>query len=310
LSTLGGYNSGVVFCHVLLSRLSQIEGSLEAAAHEIQQAIDLMQVQAPDNVRQEVISQQVRVYLARNRPRAAEMALQGQGFSFEAPFSFPALSPDQSISYSMGLLYNSSLHLLLCHARTGRDLAGLRSGIELADRLIAGAIQSETLLVALEALLLRAQMHAMLDDDQASRTDYVRALELAEPEGFVGVFVDQGPTVAEALKSLVKQNRFGAVQAGYVERILAACSRAQSPGEPLVPDLSAKPEPLALIEPLTDRELDVLHLMAEGLKYREIAAKLFISMNTVRFHIKAIYGKLNVNNRTQAIQRARQLRIL
>jgi LuxR family maltose regulon positive regulatory protein len=61
---------------------------------------------------------------------------------------------------------------------------------------------------------------------------------------------------------------------------------------------------------LTDRELDVLRLMAEGLKYKEIAARLFISLNTVRFHVKAIYGKLNVNNRTQAIQRARQLRIL
>ena len=76
-------------------------------------------------------------------------------------------------------------------------------------------------------------------------------------------------------------------------------------------DLPAETGPaVAPIETLTDRELEVLRLMAEGLKYKEIAAELFISLNTVRFHVKAIYGKLNVNRRTQAIQRARQLRIL
>jgi LuxR family maltose regulon positive regulatory protein len=82
------------------------------------------------------------------------------------------------------------------------------------------------------------------------------------------------------------------------------------------PDLPPASGPVALVEPetpvepLTDRELEVLGLMAEGLKYKEIAARLFISLNTVRFHVKAIYGKLNVNNRTGAIQMARQRRIL
>jgi LuxR family maltose regulon positive regulatory protein len=279
----------------------------------------------PDYVRQETVSQQVRVYLARNRPAAAQMALQGQGFSFRDQFSFPALPPSQSISHSMGLLYNSSLHVLLYQARARRDLAGLKPGIELAGRLIDGALQGQYLVVALEALLLRAQMHAVLGNSQArltadlaasgqscSQADYARALELAEPEGFIGVFVEQGPPVAEALANLVKQNQLGTVQPGYVERILAAFPRAQPPA----PDLPAGTgpaaliEPVALIEPLTDRELDVLRLMAEGLKYKEIAARLFISLNTVRFHVKAIYGKLDVSNRTQAIEMARQLRIL
>ena len=67
---------------------------------------------------------------------------------------------------------------------------------------------------------------------------------------------------------------------------------------------------MAPVEPLTERELEVLRLVAEGLKYKEIASRLIVFLNTVRFHVKAIYGKLNVNNRTQAIERARQLRIL
>ena len=185
---------------------------------------------------------------------------------------------------------------------------------------LPGQLGGQYLIVALEALLLRAQMRAALGNGQAglaadlaaSRVDYVTALELAEPEGFIGVFVEQGPPVAKALASLVEQNQLEAVQPDYVERILAAFSRVQPPA----PDLPAGTgpvaliEPAALIEPLTDRELDVLRLMAQGLKYKEIAARLFISMNTVRFHVKAIYGKLNVNNRTRAVESARQLRIL
>jgi len=306
LSTLGGYKSGMINCRVLLSRLSQLEGDLEAAAREIQEAIDQLQVDTPGYVRQEAVSQQVRVYLARNRPAAAEMALQGQGFSFRDQFSFPDLPPDQSLSHANGLLYSSSLCVLLHQARAGRDLTGLRQGIELANRLIAGALQGQYIIVALEALLLRAQVHAALGNSQASQADYARALELAEPEGFIGVFVEQGPPVAEALANLVEQHRLGAVQPVYVEHILAAFSRLRPPGAAR----GEQPAPSALIEPLTGRELDVLRSMAEGLKYKEIAARLFISLNTVRFHVKAIYGKLNVNNRTQAIEVARQLRIL
>jgi LuxR family maltose regulon positive regulatory protein len=304
LSTLGGYNTGVISCHVLLSRLAQIEGNLETAAREVQQAVELMPVQAPDYARQEMISQQVRLYLAQHRLAEAQMALQGQGFSFRDGFSFPALPPDQSITHALGLLYNSSLRILSYQAQARRDLTGLRSGIELADDLIARALQDQYIPVALEALLLRAQMHTIIGDHPAGQADYTRVLELAEPEGFIGVFVEQGLPVAEALANLVKQQQIGNVQPAYVKRILAAFSPARSP------TLSAPLETPALIEPLSDRELEVLRAMAEGLKYKEIAARLFISLNTVRFHVKAVYGKLSVNNRTQAIETASQLRIL
>ena len=97
-----------------------------------------------------------------------------------------------------------------------------------------------------------------------------------------------------------------------MERILAAFSTHHQPrtvdDEHPSPPLPRALEPL--VEPLTDRELDVLRLMAKGLKYKEIADRLFISLNTVRFHVKAIYGKLNANNRTQAIAQARKQRIL
>jgi LuxR family maltose regulon positive regulatory protein len=185
----------------------------------------------------------------------------------------------------------------------------------LAGRLITGALQGQYILVALEALLLRAQMRAELGsseaDSAASRADYIRALELAEPEEVIGVFVEQGHPVVEALTNLIKQKRLETVTLGYVERILAAFPKADTARvEQSVPGFPDETGPAALAEPLTDRELEVLRSMAEGLKYKEIAAKLFISLNTVRYHVKAIYGKLDVNSRTQAIEAARQRRIL
>ena len=76
------------------------------------------------------------------------------------------------------------------------------------------------------------------------------------------------------------------------------------------PSTATPSRPPPEFEPLTERELDVLRLMAEGMKYEEIAERLYISLNTVRSHVKAVYGKFGVDNRTKAIEAARQMRIL
>ena len=314
VGALTGLSDAELYYRVILSRLFQMEGDLETAAREIQKAVDLMQVEAPAVVREEVISQQVRIYLAQDNLAAAETALKDQGFSFQGGFSFPDLESGQKIIRPVAILYISALRILLYRAQAKRERAGLVAGIELADHLIAGALQRQYIHFALETLLVRAQLHAALGDKQASQADYIRALELGEPEGFISIFVEEGKPIAEALANLLKQDRLGTVQSDYVKNILAAFGRSQPPdatrgGQP-ASNLPAGVGPVAMDEPLTNRELDVLRLMAEGLKYEEIAERLFISLNTVRSHVKAIYDKLDVKNRVKAIEMARQLQLL
>lgn len=297
LSSLGGLNTGLVACRILLSRLFHLEQKLSPAEIEILGAADLLPLDVPDYIRHEVAVQQVRVQLDLGQLDSAELVLQGQGVDSIDLSSSSAIFPDRANPYSIGRLYNCLLRVRL---RQDQNAAGLKAGIELAGRIITESEQRNQFLVSLEALLLKAQFHEKLGDFDASTADLLNALDRSRPERLLGMFIDQGTPMAASLQRLLENNVLASIDREYAEEILAGFPRHQPEGGAFK----------ALVDPLTDRELDVLLAMAEGLKYKEIAAKLFISLNTVRFHVKAIYGKLNVNNRTQAIKIARQSRIL
>ncbi len=136
-----------------------------------------------------------------------------------------------------------------------------------------------------------------------------RTIKLAEPGGWVQPFVELGPPMAELLKRLHTQD----AAVDFVEKILAAFrdeeQKAQDvPEAPAVPSPSVRPQPL--IEPLTNRELDILDLIAERLQTKEIADKLCVSPETVKSHLKNIYQKLGVSNRRAAVEKAKSLGIL
>ena len=126
---------------------------------------------------------------------------------------------------------------------------------------------------------------------------------LAEPGGFLRTFVREGPPMARLLYEAVKRG----IAPDYARRLLAAFPVALA-------EQAAPPETrisnAALVEPLSERELEVLQLIAEGLTNREIASRLYLALNTVKAHTRNIYGKLGVHNRTQAVARARALGIL
>ena len=124
-----------------------------------------------------------------------------------------------------------------------------------------------------------------------------QALNLAEPEGYVRLFLDAG----EPMQALLKRAAARGIVPQYVSRLLAAFGPS---------GLTAARAPQPLVEPLTGRELEVLHLLAEDLSNREIGRRLFISLPTVKSHTRNIYGKLGVQNRKEAVARAQALGIL
>lgn len=136
-----------------------------------------------------------------------------------------------------------------------------------------------------------------------------RLLKLAEPEGFIHVFVGKGTGMEQLLRKAVKMGIYSDYAGQLLEK--SAQAGAEVPPAHILPSLeqtagSGRP----LIEPLSERELEVLRLLNTSLDTKEIAAELYVSVNTVRSHIKNIYGKLGVSRRMQAVERARELKLL
>ena len=144
--------------------------------------------------------------------------------------------------------------------------------------------------------MLRALVHQALGDIPAALGFLDRAVTLAGPEGYVRVFVDEGPPMTSLLRAAAKQG----TRRDYVRRLLAAASGTERGGRP----------EQALIEPLSQRELDVLRLLGSELDGPAIARELMVSLNTMRTHTKNIYAKLGVTNRRAAVRRAAELNLL
>jgi LuxR family maltose regulon positive regulatory protein len=128
------------------------------------------------------------------------------------------------------------------------------------------------------------------------------ALTLAEPGGFVRIFIDEGPPVAELLSEAAARG----VAPDYVGKLLAVCEVEEHKNK----EESALPQSQPLFEALSQRELEVLRLIAKGLSNQEIGQRLFLSLNTVKGHNRIIFDKLQVQSRTEAVARARQLGLL
>ncbi|MFN2219829.1 MAG: LuxR C-terminal-related transcriptional regulator [Anaerolineae bacterium] len=155
----------------------------------------------------------------------------------------------------------------------------------------------------LEGLVLLALVLSGQGKTEQALAYLEKALSIGEPEGFARVFVDEGPPMARLLYEALSRG----IAPDYVRRLLAAFPTTEP--EQAGPLQTQVPQP-DLIEPLSDRELEVLQLISEGLTNREIASRLFLSLNTVKAHSRNIYGKLEVHNRTEAAARARALGLL
>jgi LuxR family maltose regulon positive regulatory protein len=222
---------------------------------------------------------QARLWLAQGNLEAASRWAQASGLSVDDAPSF----------------HREAGHLTLARILVAQGKPD--AAVRLLMRLLKAAESTERWGSAIEALLLLAlTQHKKTEPDRALHA-LERALSLAEPEGYVRIFVDEGAPMAELLRQAAERG----IAPGYVQELLSAFD-ASGPAEPR----HAQP----LIEPLSDREIEVLRLAAAGLSNREIAEQLYVSINTVKAHTKSVYRKLDAHNRTQAINRAQELGLL
>lgn len=174
----------------------------------------------------------------------------------------------------------------------------LDEALDFLDRLATAAEMSEYGAALIEALILQALARHLQGDDERALERLEDALALAAPQGYVRPFLVLGPR--EPMTALLRQAISRGIAPVYASKLLAAfdVSEGELPHTP------------TLVEPLSERERQVLRLVAAGLSNREIADELVVAVSTVKSHTNHIYGKLGVKSRTQAVARAQELGLL
>jgi ATP/maltotriose-dependent transcriptional regulator MalT len=286
--------------YTMLAYLRQAQGEFEASVEWFNKVIAIKET---ITVRRSSTTDlpsltKLAILLSRARPEMAHLLTDagrrveklGVSANDDVDFSSPA-------DYPREFDYSELACLLIAQDRAAEALP-------LLTRLLEAAITMERHGDEIRYLVMIALAQYALGNTQAALDSLGRALTLAESEGYVRFFVDEGQPMAELLRFAVSHN----ISPNYASKLLAAFPKD------VLGEIAIKREPTidtqGLAEPLSEREIEVLHLMAEGYKYKEIAERLVISINTVRHHTRNVYGKLDVNNRTQAIGRAKELNLL
>jgi LuxR family maltose regulon positive regulatory protein len=207
------------------------------------------------------------------------------------------LTSDDELSYLREFEHVTLARALL--GRLAREPAGdtLVEATGLLRRLLDAAEAGQRTGTVLELLALEALAHQLDGDTAAALAPLERSLALAEPEGYVRLFLDLGPPMAELLRAAARHG----TSAAYVGRLLRAGGAAKSGASRS--DAYGAPS-------LSERERHVLRLLGTELGGPEIARELVLSLNTVRTHTRNIYAKLGVTNRRAAVRRAQELDLL
>lgn len=282
---------------VYLSRLRQALGELEAAQTLVEQALNVNEHMQDLFDKIDMTFEQARLRLAQqNLAPAMRWARQYQ-------------------SVSEGRHEHADMMLarvLLAHGDVDQSQKILKSVGNAAES--AGRMNRQ-----IEALVLQALAYQAASDSPQALAALAQALSLAEPEGYVRTFVDEGPPMAALLTKLLSQpdhleDKRSLFSANYVNQLLAAFpdfeplthkSKIQNPRLVLSEAEGAK-----IIEPLNEREMEVLHLLAAGLKTPEIAAELVLAPSTIKWYLRNIYSKLGVHRRSEALAQAKTLDLL
>jgi LuxR family transcriptional regulator, maltose regulon positive regulatory protein len=266
---------------VALARIREAQGDLAAAEDLLDQAQRVYAGDYSPDVRP-VAALRARVHLAQGKVGDA------LAWAHERH-----LSAADTLSYVHEFEHITLARVLLAQDTTKRADGPRCEAPRLLERLLAAANEGRRTGSVIEILVLQALAHQAQADVPAALAPLEQALRLAEPEGYVRIFLDEGLPMTTLLRAADQQGLVG----GYARQLLASDS----------PTARGTPVQRGLVEPLSERELHVLRLLRTDLSGPEIARELTVSLNTMRTHTKRIYTKLGVNDRRAALRRAEEL---
>ncbi len=279
---------------VAMARIKEAEGDLDGALDLLQEAERLYVSDFYPNVRP-IAALKTRVWVAQGRlDEALDWAREQD------------LSTHDDLSYLREFEHITLARVRLACNQHYPDKYALEEIMRLLERLLQAAEAGGRMGHTIEILILQALAYHLQGNSAAARVPLERALTLAEPEGYVRIFVDEGPPMVHLLRAAAAPSGHARIMPAYTGKLLAALGAEQSAstGQVSLPTSTLQPLIEPLIEPLSDRELDVLRLFKTELSGPEIAQALVIALSTVRTHTKSIYSKLNVNSRRAAVKRA------
>ena len=278
---------------VVMARIRAAQGDLDGALDLLNEAESVYMGDFSPNVRP-VPALRARVWIRMGRLGEALSWAREQG-----------LSTRDDLRYSREFEHITLARILLAQQKIDGSESLVCEAIGLLERLLKAAEEGGRTGSAIEILTLQALAHQQQGDLPAALSHLERALTLAEPEGYVRIFLDEGASMAQLIEIAAEQG----IMPDYTGKLLPAFDSAQHGLQAALPH-AASPAPSSLIEPLSQRELEILRLFKTELSGPEIAQELVIALSTVRTHTKSIYGKLNVNSRRGAVQRATELNLV
>jgi len=275
LSKLGGFVVYQVFGYAILAKIYEANRDHEQANEMLRKAEWLGQESEYDLVMALVAEMRVRMWMNQKNFQAANTWAQAH------------------LTDSTENLDSAEEITQITVARVFAGQGKFKEALSLINQLLAPAQDARRMENVLKILTLQAVVCQGLHKLGRANSVLEQALSFAESEGYYRIFVDHGEPMGRLLRSALKQG----VYPNYVARLLEQSEKGAEPAQ-------------ALIDPLSDRETEVLRLIVAGLSNQEIAADLIIAESTVKTHINHIYGKLNVTSRAQAIAKAREFNLL
>jgi len=281
-----------------MARIREAQGDPDGALDLLDQAERLYDGAFAPNVRP-IATRKTRVWVAQGRLDQALGWARAQG-----------LSVDDELSYLCEFDHITLARMLLARYRSDRDDGSISGAVGLLERLLRAAEEGGGNGSVIEILVLQAMAYHAQSDLPAALLPLRHALALAEPEGYLRTFLDEGSSMLQLLREASARR----IMPDYTDKLLAAFEAEKRKTEdkpdlpPALPEGHRDGEPL--IEPLSQRELKILQLIAQGLSNREIGERLFLAMDTVKGHNRRLFDKLQVQSRTEAVARARELGLL